>query len=78
VLKPEGLLHITDTFAKFRVQTSLLEIARKMTTKIERLYHISHVKSALRQSRFKKVKIERIIPKRGGHVYMIEAIHEKS
>lgn len=73
VLKPRGLLHITDTFAKFRFLTSLLRIARKMTTKLERFHHISHVKTALEQSGFKRVKTEKMIPRSIGDIYMIVA-----
>lgn len=74
VLKPEGLLHITDTFVRFRILTNILSILRRLTKKLERFYPVSHIENALKQNKFRELKIEKILSKRLGCMYAIVAI----
>jgi ubiquinone/menaquinone biosynthesis C-methylase UbiE len=72
VLKPRGLLHLTDTFVKHRCLPFLLKALQRIT-RFERYYHLARVEAAVKQSGFKEVITKKILQKRVGDVYIITA-----
>lgn len=73
VLKPGGLLHLTDTFVKHRFLPFLLKALQRVTARFERYYHLARVEAAVKQSGFEEVTTKKMLQKSVGDVYVITA-----